>query len=116
MRVGVVTLFLLWCALSGTHVDIGAFILRHLTEVAKTTHENVISVGATITAIAESLGHNSKFRTLESHFLGGVLDIAILPHISVLGTQGGTIKYPHHKQILFTFPTVARSAIANKGN
>ena len=38
-------LFLLWCALSGTHVDIGAFILRHLTEVAKTTHENVIIVG-----------------------------------------------------------------------
>jgi len=30
-------LFLLWCALSGTHVDIGAFILRHLTEVTKTT-------------------------------------------------------------------------------
>ena len=38
-------LFLLWCALFGTHVDIGAFILRHLTEAAKTTHENVKSVG-----------------------------------------------------------------------
>ena len=28
-------LFLLWYALFGTHVDIEAFILRHLTEVAK---------------------------------------------------------------------------------
>ena len=69
-------LFMLWCALSGTHVDIRAFILRHLTEVAKTTHENVISVGATITTIAKSPGHNSKFHTLESHFLGGC---SILP-------------------------------------
>ena len=38
-------LFLLWCALSSTHVDIGAFVLPHLTEVAKTTHGNVTSVG-----------------------------------------------------------------------
>ena len=106
----------MWCALSGTHVDIGAFILRHLTEVAKTTHENVISVGATIIAITESLGHNSKFHTLESHFFGGALDIATLAHMPILDTQGGTIKYPHHKQILFTFPAVPRTAIANKRN
>ena len=78
-------LFLLWYALSRTHVDIGAFILRHLAEVAKATHENVISVGATITAIAESLGHSSKFHTLESHFLGGVLDIATLALSWTLG-------------------------------
>ena len=109
-------LFLLWCALFETHVDIGAFILRHLTEVAKTTHENVISVGATITTIAESLGHSSKFHTLESHFLGGVLDIAALAHMPILDTRGGTIKYQHHKQILFTFPAVTRTAIANKRN
>jgi len=87
-----------------------------LTEVAKTTHENVISVGATITAIAKSLGHNNKFHSLELHFLGGVLDIATLAHKSILDTQGGTIKYPHHKQTLFTFPAVARTAIANKRN
>ena len=109
-------LFLLWCALSGTHVDIGAFILRHLTKVAKTTYENVISVGASITAIAKSLGHNNKFYSLESHFLRGVLDIAILANMSILDTRGGTIKYPQHKQTLFTFPAVARTAIANKRN
>jgi len=102
--------------LSGTHVDIGAFILRHLIEMAKTTHENVISVGATITAIAESLGHNNKFHSLESHFLGGVLDIASLAHMSILDTRGGTIRYPHHKETLFTFPAVTRTAIANKRN
>jgi len=36
--------------------------------------------------------------------------------MSILDIQGGTIKYPHHKQILFTFPAVARTAIANKRN
>jgi len=48
--------------------------------------------------------------------LGGVLDIATLTHMSILDTRGGTIKYPHYKQILFTFPAVARTAIANKRN
>jgi len=102
--------------LSGTHVDIGAFTLKHLTEVAKTTHENVISVGATIIAIAESVGHNNKFHSLELQFLGGVLDIATLAHMSILDTRGGTIRYPHHKETLFTFPAVAQTAIANKRN
>jgi len=87
-----------------------------LTEVAKIAHENVISVTATITAIAESLGHSSKFHTLESYFLGGVLDIATLAHMSILDTRGGTIRYPHHKETLFTFPAVTRTAIANKRN
>jgi len=82
--------------------------------MAKTTHENVLTVGATITTIAEPLGHHSKFRTLESHFLGGVLDIATLAHMSILDTKGGTIRYPHHKETLFTFPVVTRTAIANK--
>jgi len=82
--------------------------------VAKTTHENVISVGVTITAIAESMGHSSKFHTLESHFLGGFLDIITLAHMSILDTRGGTIKYPHHKQILFTFPALTRTATTNK--
>jgi len=77
-------------------------------------YENVISAGATITAIAESLGHNGKFHTLEPHFLGGFLDIATLAHMSIIDTWGGTIKYPHHKQILFTFPTMACTVIANK--
>jgi len=45
-------LFLIWCALTGTHADTKAFIIRHLVEVVKTTHENVIGVGGTITAIA----------------------------------------------------------------
>ena len=84
--------------------------------MAKTTHENVISVGVTITAIAESMGHSSKFHTLESHFLGGFLDIITLAHMSIMDTRGGTIKYPHHEQILFTFPAVARTAITNKRN
>ena len=39
-----VELFLLWCALTGTHVDIGVFIIRHLVEVAKTTYKNVIGM------------------------------------------------------------------------
>jgi len=37
-------LFLIWCALIRTHRNTGAFIIRHLVEVAKTTHENVIGV------------------------------------------------------------------------
>jgi len=45
-------LFLTWCALTGTHADIGAFIILRLIEVAKTSHENVIGVRDTITAIA----------------------------------------------------------------
>ena len=44
--------FLIWCALSGMHVDIEAFLIPHLLEVAMTTHENVIGVGGTITTIA----------------------------------------------------------------
>jgi len=87
-------LFILCRALFATHVDIWAFILRHLTEVAKTTHENVIGVGATITAIAESLGHSGKFHTLEPHFLGGSLDIAALAYMSILDTRRGSITYP----------------------
>ena len=74
------------------------------------------SVGAIITAIAESLGHSNKFHSLESHFLGGALDIATLAHMSILDTKSGTIRYPHHNEILFTFPAVARTAIANKRN
>ena len=45
-----------------------------------------------------------------------MLDIATLAHMSILDTRGGAIKYPHHKQTLFTFPEVARTAIANKKN
>ena len=87
----------------------------HLTEVAKTIHENVISVGATITAIAESLGHSGKFHTLKPHFWG-IPQHCPLAYMSILDNRDGTIKYPHHKQILFTFPTVARTTIVNKKN
>jgi len=83
--------FLLWCTLSGTHVHVGAFVLPHLTEVAKTTHENVINMGTTITDIAESLGHSGKFYTVEPHLLRGFLDIATLGHMSIVDTRGGTI-------------------------
>jgi len=47
-------LFLIWCALTGTHADTEAFIIRHLVEVAKTTHENVIGVRGTIIKITEA--------------------------------------------------------------
>ena len=67
-------------------------------------------------AIAQALGYGGNFHTLEPNFLDGFLDIATLAHMSILNTRGGTIKYPHHKQILFTFPTVARTTIADKRN
>jgi len=52
-------------------MDTGALVIRHLTEVAKTSNKNVISVGGTITAIANALGYSSRLSTLEPHFLGG---------------------------------------------
>ena len=59
-------------------MDTEAFIIRLSMAVAKTTHENMIGVGGTITAIAQALNHGGKFGTLEPHFLGGHLDIATL--------------------------------------
>ena len=41
--------------LSDTHLDTYAFIIYHLTEVAKMTHQHVIDVWGTITAIAHVL-------------------------------------------------------------
>lgn len=61
--------FLILCALMGTHVDTGAIIIRHLVEVGKTTHENVIGVEHTITTITQALGHGREFDTLEPYFL-----------------------------------------------
>jgi len=52
-----VELILIWCALTVTHANTRAFIIRHLLEVAKATHGNVIGVGGTITVIAQALGH-----------------------------------------------------------
>jgi len=40
--------------LVGTHVDTEVFVILHLVKVAKITHENVIGVGGTITAIDQS--------------------------------------------------------------
>jgi len=56
-----VELFLIWCALLGTHADTGAFLIHLLLEVAKTTYKNVIGVGGTITIIAQALGRSGKF-------------------------------------------------------
>ena len=41
-----------------------------------------------------------KSRTLECHFLGGSLDIAVLGNISIINTNDGTYKEPHHKKIV----------------
>jgi len=32
----------------------------------------------------------------------------------IIDTRGDTIRYPHHKTILFTFPNAERTAVANK--
>jgi len=58
-------LFLTWCALIGTRADTKAFIIRHLVEMAKTLHENVIGVEGTNTAIVQALNHGGKFGMLE---------------------------------------------------
>jgi len=87
-----------------THADTEAFIIHHLVEVAKITHENVIGLGGTITAMAQALGHSGKFSTLEPHLSCGILDIATLAHMTIIDTKGGINKHPHHKQVLFTFP------------
>jgi len=65
------------------------------------THENVIRVRGTITAIAQALGHWGKLGSPASHFLGGSLDIATLAHMTIINTKGGINKYPYHKQIFF---------------
>ena len=109
-------LFLIWCTLTGTHADTGAFIIRHPMEVGKTTHENVIGVRGTITMIAQALGHEGKFGNLKPHFLGESLDMATLAYMTIIDTKGGINKYPHHKQILFTFPEVTCTTISNKRN
>jgi len=58
-------LFFICCALTGAYADTGVFIIHHLVEVAKTTHENIIGVGGTIIAVAQALGHRGKFGSLE---------------------------------------------------
>jgi len=98
-----VELFLIWCVLSSTHVDIRAFIICRLLEVSMITREKLIGVGGTITTTAQALSNNGKFSTLEPQFLGGSLDIAALSHMSTPDTKDGTIKYPYHKQVLFSF-------------
>jgi len=34
----------------------------------------------------------------------------------IIDTQGDTIRYPHHKTVLFTLPSVERTTVANKRN
>jgi len=110
---GKAKLFLIWCALTKTLADTGAFIIHHFVEVAKTTHSNVIGVRGTITAITHALGYIRKFGTLKAHFLGGNLDIVTLAHMTIIDIKGGINEYRHHKQILFTFPDVVRTPIPN---
>ena len=109
-------MFIIWCALPGTPIDTGAFIIRHLAEVAKTSNRNVISVGGTVTAIANALGYSSSLPALAPHFLGGHLDLGTLHHMHIIDTRGDTIQYPHHKTILFTLPNTDRTMVANKRN
>ena len=63
---------MIWCALTWTHADIGAFIIRHLVEVARTTYENVIGVVGTITAMAQALGHGGSLVASSLIFWVGV--------------------------------------------
>jgi len=97
-------------------MDTGAFIIRHLAEVAKVSNKNVISIGGTVIAIAIALGHSSKLPTLEPHFLGGHLDLGTLHHMHIIDTRGATIRYSHHGATLFTLPNVEHTTIANKRN
>ena len=73
-------------------------------------------MGGTITVIAQALGHERKFGSLEPQFLGGSLNIAILAHATIIDTKGRINKHHHHKQSLFTFSEVARTTISNKRN
>ena len=97
-------------------MDTGAFIIRHLAEVAKVSNKNVLSIGGTVTAIAIALGHTSKLPTLEPHFLGGHLDLGSLHHMHIIDTRGATIRYHHHGATLFTLPNVERTTVNNKRN
>jgi len=59
------------------------------------THPNVISVGGTITAIAQTLNHSGKYGSLEPYFLEMSLNIATLVHMIIITTKVGTYKCPH---------------------
>jgi len=52
----------------GTHANTGAFVIHHLVEVGKTTHENAIGMGGTLIVITQALGHEEKLGTLELTF------------------------------------------------
>jgi len=97
-------------------MDTGAFIIRHLAEVAKTSNRNVISVGGIVTAIANALSYGSRLSTLEPNFLGVHLDLGAPHHMHVIDTRGDTNRYPQHNAILFTLPNVEYTTVANKRN
>ena len=48
--------------------------------------------------------------------MGENLDIATLVPMTSIDTKGDTNKYPHHKQVLFTFSDGAKTTISNKQN
>ena len=75
-----------------------------------------LGIGCTITAISQVLNHGGKPGPLEPHFLCGSLNIAILGHMNIIDSKGGTYKYPHHKQILFNFLNLSCTTIDNKSN
>jgi len=72
--------------------------------------------GVKVTAIAKALGYWGKFGSLEAQLLSESLDIATLTHMTIIDTKGDINKYPHYKQVLFTFLDVAYTTILNKQN
>jgi len=105
-----------WNALNDTNVDRSVFIICHHVDVAKATHENGISTGGTVVAIANALNHEGKFVSLKPHFLGESLDISNLDHMVIINTKGTSYESPHHEQIFFTFPNIGCTMIVNKHN
>ena len=69
-----------------------------------------------VTAIGIALGHSDKLSHLEPYFLGGHLGIGTLHHITTIENRGGSVCYPHHKQILFTLPNIEHTTMSNKKN
>jgi len=99
-----------------TPINTGAFIIRHVAQVAKTSNKNVISVGGIVTAIVNALCYSPQLSTLEPHFLGGHLDLGTLHYMHIIDTRGDTIRQPDHKTVLFTLPSVEHTTVTNKRN
>ena len=90
-------LFIIWCALSGTPMDTRAFFIRHLAEVAQSTHKNVLSIRGTMTTIVIALSYGVKLSYLEPHFLKGHLNIGTIHHMNIIDNRADTIWLPYQK-------------------